>query len=53
MDKLAQIKSLIANDAKVADKVIKYCNQVKNNSKVLNMKSYVLKKLDKTCLLGN
>ena len=48
MDKLEQIKSLIGNDATVADEVIKYCRQIKTNSKVLNMKSYVLEMLDKT-----
>jgi len=48
MDKLEQIKSLIGNDATVADEVIKYCRQIKTNSKVLNMKTYVLEKLDKT-----
>jgi len=53
MDKLAQIKTqigtLIGTDNKIADEIIEYCQQVKTNNKILNMKSYVLTKLeDKT-----
>lgn len=47
MDKLAQIKALIGTDAKVAEEITKYCRQIKANCKILNMKSYVLERLDK------
>ena len=42
------IQNLIGTNVRVAEEIAKYCQQVKTNSKFLNMKSYVLEKIDKT-----
>ena len=47
-EKISHIVSLIGTDDEVVEEIIKYCQQVKTKSKILNMKSYVLEKLDKT-----
>ena len=46
-EQISNIESLIGTDDEVAEEIIKYCQQVKTKSKILNMKSYVLENLDK------
>ena len=47
-DKINQIKALIGSDSNIAEEIIKYCQKLKNKSKILNMKSYILGKINKT-----
>jgi len=47
-DKISHIKSLIGTDSKVVEEIIKHCNQIKQNTKILDAKTYVLDKIDKT-----
>ena len=47
-EQIGHIKSLIGTDIKVAEEIIKYCNQIKKNTKILDAKTYVLEKIDKT-----
>ena len=47
-DKINKIKELIGSDSNIAEEIIKYCQKIKNKSKIINMKSYVLKNIDNT-----
>ena len=47
-DKISHIKSLIGTDNEVVKEILKYCNQIKKNAKILDAKNYVLEKIDKT-----
>lgn len=48
INQINEIKELIGTDSNIAEEIIKYCQKIKNKSKSLNMKSYVLEKIDKT-----
>ena len=48
INQINEIKKLIGSDSNVAEEIIKYCQKIKNKSKILNMKSYFLEKIDKT-----
>jgi hypothetical protein len=48
INQINEIKKLIGSDSNIAKEIIKYCQKIKNKSKILNMKSYVLEKVDKT-----
>lgn len=47
-DNINQIKTLIGTNPKIAEEIAKYCEKIKTNNKILNMKPYVLEKIDKT-----
>jgi antitoxin component YwqK of YwqJK toxin-antitoxin module len=47
-NQIDKIKELIGSDSNIAEEIIKYCQKIKNKSKSLIMKSYVLEKIDKT-----
>ena len=47
-NQINKIKELIGSDSNIAEEIIKYCQKIKNKSKSLIMKSYVLEKIDKT-----
>jgi len=48
INEINQIKKLIGSDSNIEEEIIKYCQKIKNKSKILIMKSYVLEKIDKT-----
>jgi len=48
INQINEIKKLIGSDSNIAEEIIKYCKKIKNKSKILNIKSYVLEKIDKT-----
>ena len=48
INQINEIKKLIGTDSNIAEEIIKYCQKIKNQSKILIMKSYVLEKIDKT-----
>lgn len=48
INQINEIKKLIGSDSTIAEEIIKYCQKIKNKSKILNIKSYVLEKIDKT-----
>ena len=48
LDKINEIKKLIDSDSNIAEEIIKYCEKIIVKSKILNMKLYVLEKIDNT-----
>ena len=48
INQINEIKKLIGSDSNIAEEIIKYCQKIKNKSKNLIMKSYVLEKINKT-----
>jgi len=48
INQINKIKELIGSDSNIVKEIGKYCEHIKNKSKIQNMKSYVLKKIDKT-----
>ena len=48
INKINEIKKLIGTDVKIVEEIGKYCEYITKKNKIRNMKSYVLKKIDKT-----
>jgi len=48
INQINKIKELIGSDSNIVKEIGKYCEHIKNKSKIQNMKLYVLKKIDKT-----